>query len=63
MCQTDLFYQNKQENLFSKVSVKLLRNSIKYMVSRAVSGALSGAVKLWLWLWLESYGYSKCIFR
>ena len=30
----------------SKCLVKFLRNSIKYVVSRAVSGALSGALKL-----------------
>ena len=41
MCKTDLFYQNKHDHqFFSKFSVKFLRNSIKCVVSRALSGAL-----------------------
>ena len=31
---------------FSKFSVKFMRNSIKFVVSRAVSSVLSGALKI-----------------
>ena len=45
MCKTDLFYQNKYDHqFFSKFSVKILRNSIKCVVSRALSGALKVAL-------------------
>ena len=33
-------------SFFSKFSVKLLTNSIKYLVLKAVSSALSGALKV-----------------
>ena len=33
-------------SFFSKFLVKLLRNSIKYVVSRAVSGTFLGALKV-----------------
>ena len=47
VCKTDLFYQNKHDQqLFSKFLVRFFRNSIKYVVSRAVSGVLSGALKI-----------------
>ena len=47
MCKTDLCYQkNTIISFFSKFLVKFLRNSIKYVASRAVSGALLGALKV-----------------
>ena len=47
MCKTNLFYQNKHDHqLFLQILVKFLRNSIKDVVSRGVSGALSGALKI-----------------
>ena len=47
MCKTNLFYQNKHDHqLFLQILVKFLRNSMKYVVSRAVSGALSGGLKV-----------------
>ena len=49
MCKTNLFYQNKHDHqLFLQILVKFLRNSMKYVVSRAVSGALSGGLKVTL---------------
>ena len=45
MCKTNLFYQNKHDHqLFLQILVKFLRNSMKYVVSRAVPGAHSGAI-------------------
>ena len=45
MCKTDLFYQNKHDHqFFLQILVKFLRNSIKYVVSRAVPSAHSGAL-------------------
>ena len=47
ICKTNLFYQNKHDHqLFLQILVKFLRNSIKDVVSRGVSGALSGALKI-----------------
>ena len=47
VCKTNLFYQNKHDHqLFLQILVKFLRNSIKDVVSRGVSGALSGALKI-----------------
>ena len=41
MCKTNLFYQNKHDyQLFLQILVKFLRNSIKDVVLRGVSGAL-----------------------
>ena len=37
---------NTMISFFSKYLVEFLRNSIKYVVSRAVSGALSGTLKV-----------------
>ena len=37
---------NLINSFFSKILVKFLRNSIKYVVSRVVSGALLGALKV-----------------
>ena len=48
MC-VKLIYSIKTNTIisfFSKFLVKFLRNSIKYVVSRAVSGALLGAPKV-----------------
>ena len=48
MCVT-LIYSIKTNTIisfFSKFLVKFLRNSAKYVVSRAVSSALSGALKV-----------------
>ena len=42
-------------NFFSKSLVNFWKNSAKYVVSRVVSGALSGALKV------DSYDYSKRI--
>ena len=37
---------NLINSFFSKILVKFLRNSIKYVVSRVVSGALLGPLKV-----------------
>ena len=43
----DLFHKNKLDHQpCRQVLVKLLKNSIKYVVSRAVLGALLGALKV-----------------
>ena len=50
MC-VKLIYSIKTNTIisfFSKFLVKFLRNSIKYVVSRAVLGALSGTLKVTL---------------
>ena len=52
---------NTSISFFSKFLVKFLRNSIKYVVSRAVLGALSDLLKVESTF--ESYGYWKRIFR
>ena len=45
MCKTDLFYQNKHNyQLFFLFLVMFLRNSIKYVVSSALSEALKVAL-------------------
>ena len=45
MCKIDLFYQNKDEHqLFFRFFANFLRNSIKYLVSSAVLGAIKIAL-------------------
>ena len=47
MCKIDLFQQRKHNNqLFLQILVKFLRNNIKYTVSSAVLGVISGALKV-----------------
>ena len=46
-CKIDLFHQNKLDyQPCRQILVKLLKNSIKYVVSRAVLGALLGTLKV-----------------
>ena len=47
ICKIDRFHQNKLEHqLFTQILVRFWRNSIKYVVSRVVLGALAGALKV-----------------
>ena len=57
-----LVYSIKTNTIISFFTflVKFLRNSIKYVVPRAVLGALLGALKVCTF---EDYDYSKRIFR
>ena len=46
ICKINLFHQNKPDHqLLHEILVRFLRNSIKYIVSRVVSRAFSGAQK------------------
>ena len=47
ICKINLLHQNKVDHqLFLQILVTLLRNSKKYVVSRVVPGAHSGALKV-----------------